>query len=52
MLIQAGADVNLKTFRSYGAWTPLHGAAARNDAAIATVLLKYGARMNVRTAES
>jgi hypothetical protein len=47
MLIQAGADVNLRTFKSYGAWTPLHGAVARNDAAVATVLLKYGARIYV-----
>lgn len=43
MLIQAGADVNLKTFASYDAWTPLHGAAARNSAAVVAVLLKYGA---------
>ena len=43
MLIQAGADVNLKAAASYGGWTPLHGAAARNSAGIITVLLKHGA---------
>jgi ankyrin repeat protein len=43
MLIQAGADVNLKAAASYGGWTPLHGAAARNGAGIITVLLKHGA---------
>ena len=47
MLIQAGADVNLKTFKSAGAWTPLHGAAAGNSPDIATVLLKYGAKLNL-----
>jgi Ankyrin repeats (3 copies)/Ankyrin repeat len=48
MLIQAGADVNLKTLPSHGGWTPLHGAVARNSAGIATVLLKYGADLSVR----
>ena len=43
MLIQAGADVNLKTSASYGGWTPLHGAAARNSGGIIAVLLKHGA---------
>ena len=47
MLIQAGADVNLKTFTSAGAWTPLHGAAAGNSPDIATVLLKYGAKLHL-----
>ena len=43
MLVQAGADVNLKVLASYGGWTPLHGAAARNSAGIVAVLLKHGA---------
>ena len=43
ILIQAGADVNLKTPASYGGWTPLHGAAARNSSDIVAVLLKHGA---------
>ena len=48
MLIQAGADVNLKTLPSSGGWTPLHGAAARNSAGVAAVLLKHGADLSVR----
>ena len=43
ILIQAGADVNVKALASAGGWTPLHGAAARNSAGIVAVLLKYGA---------
>ncbi len=43
LLVQAGADVNAKALASYGGWTPLHGAAARNSAGIVAVLLKYGA---------
>jgi len=43
LLLQAGAEVNLKTFESYGGWTPLHGATARNSAGMVTVLLKHGA---------
>jgi ankyrin repeat protein len=43
MLIQAGADVNLKALESAGGWTPLHGAAARNSGGIIAVLLKHGA---------
>jgi hypothetical protein len=48
MLIQAGADVDLKTLPSHGGWTPLHGAVARNSAGIAAVLLKYGADLSVQ----
>jgi ankyrin repeat protein len=48
MLIQAGADVNLKTFAAYDGWTPLHGAAARNSAGIVAVLLKHGADLTAR----
>jgi hypothetical protein len=43
MLIQAGADVNLKTLANVDGWTPLHGAAARGSADVITVLLKHGA---------
>jgi ankyrin repeat protein len=43
MLIQAGADVNLKTLANFDGWTPLHGAAARGSADVITVLLKHGA---------
>ena len=43
LLLQAGAEVNLKAFQSFGGWTPLHGATARNSAGIVTVLLEYGA---------
>jgi ankyrin repeat protein len=43
ILIEAGADVNLKTLASSGGWTPLHGAAARNSGDIVAVLLKHGA---------
>lgn len=43
LLIKAGAEINRKTPPSYDAWTPLHGAAARNSAGIVAVLLKYGA---------
>jgi hypothetical protein len=43
MLIQAGADVNLKTLANFDGWTPLHGAAARGSANVITVLLKHGA---------
>ncbi len=35
--------MNRKTLPSYDAWTPLHGATARNSAGIVAVLLKYGA---------
>ena len=35
--------MNGKALASYGGWTPLHGAAARNSAGIVAVLLKYGA---------
>ena len=50
ILIQAGADVNLKALPSYGGWTPLHGAAARNSGAVVAVLLKYGADPTARDA--
>ena len=43
MLIKAGADVNLKTFPRGDAWTPLHGAVARNSGDTVALLLKYGA---------
>jgi hypothetical protein len=48
LLIQAGSDVNLKTFPSCDAWTPLHGATARNSAGIVVVLLKHGADPTAR----
>ncbi len=48
LLIQAGSGVNLKTLPSCDAWTPLHGATARNSADIVAVLLKYGADPNAR----
>jgi ankyrin repeat protein len=51
MLIQAGADVNLKTSASYGGWTPLHGATARNSVGIVAVLLKYGADPTAKDAK-
>jgi ankyrin repeat protein len=51
MLIQAGADVNLKASASYGGWTPLHGAAARNSGGIVAVLLKYGADPTAKDAK-
>ena len=43
LLIQAGANPNLKTLANCDAWTPLHGATARNSAGIVAVLLKHGA---------
>jgi ankyrin repeat protein len=48
LLIQAGSDVNLKTSPSCDAWTPLHGATARNSAGIVAVLLKHGADLTAR----
>jgi len=48
LLIQAGSDVNLRTLPTCDAWTPLHGATARNSAGIVAVLLKYGADPNAR----
>ena len=47
MLIHAGANVDLQTLKSAGALTPLHVATEANDPGIVTVLLQYGARMNV-----
>jgi ankyrin repeat protein len=51
MLIQAGADVNLKASASYGGWTPLHGAAARNSGGIVAILLKHGADPTAKDAK-
>jgi cytohesin len=51
LLIQAGANVNQKAPESYGGWTPLHGAAARNSADIITVLLKHGADRTAKDAK-
>lgn len=42
-LIQAGANPHLKTLAICDAWTPLHGATARNSAGIVAVLLTHGA---------
>ena len=43
LLIQAGANPNVKTFANCDAWTPLHGATARDSIGIVNVLLKHGA---------
>ena len=51
LLIQAGADVNLKTLESFDGWTPLHGAAARGSADVIAVLLKHGADPAARDAK-
>ena len=51
LLIQAGSDVNLKTLPGCDAWTPLHGATARNSAGIVAVLLKHGADPAARDAK-
>jgi hypothetical protein len=51
LLIQAGANVNRKALESYGGWTPLHGAAARNSGGIVAVLLKHGADPTARDAK-
>ena len=51
LLIQAGANVNQKALESFGGWTPLHGAAARNSGAIVDVLLKHGADRTARDAK-
>jgi hypothetical protein len=51
LLIQAGANVNGKALASFGGWTPLHGAAARNSAGIVAVLLKHGADPTARDAK-
>jgi ankyrin repeat protein len=48
LLIQVGSDVNQKTLANCNAWTPLHGATARDSAGIVAVLLKHGADPTVR----
>src|SRR5438034_1087641 len=46
LLISTGADVNQ---RGLNDWTPLHYAAARNDAAAIELLVSRGADLTVRT---